>query len=75
MAGKVLEVGYAAFPSVKLYKVVTNPETGEKSLKFNNELIYGDRIVPSILKSTGDYSRVEVGGKQYIRVTSRRSYG
>ena len=75
MAGKVLEVGYAAFPSVKMYTVVTDPNTGVKSLKFKNELIYGDRIVPSILKSTGDYSRVEVNGKEYIRVTSRRSYG
>ena len=75
MAGKVLEVGYAAYPSVKLYKVLTDPDTGEKSLKFKNELIFGDRIEPSILKRTGDYSRIEVGGKQYIRVNSRRSYG
>ena len=75
MAGKVLEVGYAAYPSVKLYKVLTDPETGAKSLKFVNELIFGDRIVPSILKKTGDYSRVEVNGEEYIRVSSRRCYG
>ena len=30
MAGQVLEVGYAAYPSVKLYKVLTDPETGAK---------------------------------------------
>ena len=75
MAGNVLEVGYAAYPSVKLYKVVTDPETGANKLKFNNELIFGDRIVPSILKRTGDYSRVVVDGEEYIRVSSRRSYG
>ena len=33
MAG-VLEVGYAIYPSIKLQKVVTDPETGEQSLKF-----------------------------------------
>ena len=75
MAGQVLEVGYAAYPSVKLYKVLTDPETGAKSLKFVNELIFGDRIVPSILKRTGDYSRVEVNGEEYIRVSSRRCSG
>ena len=75
MAGNILKVGYAAYPSVKLQKVVTNPETGEKKLAFVKELIFGDRIVPTILKRTGDYSRVQIGDEEYIRVSSRRCSG
>ena len=71
----VLEVGYAIYPSIKMMKPFVDPETGEKKLKFYKELLFGDRIEPAILKSTGDYSRRVVGGVEYIRVSCRRRSG
>lgn len=70
----VLEVGYAVYPSVKMMKPVVDSVTGEKSMKFYKELLFGDRIEPAILKS-GDYSRHVVGGVEYIRVSCRRRSG
>ena len=74
MAGKVLTVGYAIYPSIKLQKIKTDEKTGEKKLAFAKELIFGDRIVPYV-KKNGDYSRVVIKGVEYIRVSSRRCSG
>ena len=74
MAGKVLEKAYAVYPSVKMYKKVTDSKTGEVTLKFEKELLFGDTIKPAILKS-GDYSRKVIEGEEYIRVSCRRHSG
>ena len=68
-------IGYAVYPSVKLYKAEKDQKTGEYSLKFQKELLFGDRIVANILKSTGDFSKVMVDGEEYIRVSCRRKSG
>ena len=64
---EVLEKGYAVYPSVKLQRV--DSKTGK--LVFVKELLFGDYIQPTILKRTGDYSRVVVDGVEYIRVRCR----
>ena len=74
MSGKVLAKAFAVYPSVKMYKKVTDSKTGEEKLKFDKELLFGDTIIPTILKS-GDYSRAIVGGEEYIRVSCRRHSG
>ena len=72
--GELLNVGYATFPSVKMFNYKTNKKKkGVKTFGFVKELLFGDYIRPFI--SHGDYVRLTVTeGKypgEYIKVRSR----
>jgi beta-lactamase superfamily II metal-dependent hydrolase len=70
--GELIEVGYATFPSVKMFNYKKNKK-GVKSFGFVKELLFGDYIKPFVSK--GDYKRLTVTeGKypgEYIQVRSR----
>lgn len=71
----VLKVGYAVYPSVKLQKVVTDPEKKTKKLSFLKELLFGDFITPYLNKDGSDYVRLSDDKKEYIKVRSRNATG
>lgn len=70
-------VGYATYPSVKLQKIVTDPETGQKSLSYVKELLFGDYMKAYV--ENGEYVKALFGeGKkqtEYIKVHCRNADG
>ena len=40
MARKYIATGYATYPSVKLQKLTTDPNTGKQTLSFIKELLF-----------------------------------
>lgn len=60
--GEVLKVGYATFPSVKMFNYKKNSK-GVKTFGFVKELLFGDYIKPKLVK--GDYVRLTVTEGRY----------
>jgi beta-lactamase superfamily II metal-dependent hydrolase len=75
---KPLKVGYATYPSVKLfsYQMVLNKSTNkkEKKFKFLKELLFGDYLKP-LLTSDDTYDKITEDGKEYIKVHARNADG
>ena len=77
MARKYITTGYATYPSVKLQKLTTDPNTGKQTLSFIKELIFGDYM--SAYEKDGGYQSEWIGeGKkreEYIYVHCRNADG
>ena len=74
---KVIKVGYAIYPSVKLRLPKFNAKKGIEEMVFAKELLFGDYIKPQVVN--GDYVRKVVVEKEkeveYIQVRSRNMDG
>ena len=70
MAGKVLKVGFAVYPSVKMFTL-----NAEKKLVFAKELLFGDYIKP-LLDDDGAYkihTVVKKDKKGNVKTSLRRT--
>jgi hypothetical protein len=66
-------IGFAAFPSVKLYNYKQIKKTQKKKLGFIKELLFGDYLKPVI--KNNDFVRITEKGKTYINVLGRDVFG
>ena len=73
MADKLLRVGYATYPSVKLQKLSFDSEKGKYKLSFVKELLFGDFMQPYVKDNA--YVTAEVSGVEYIKVRCRNADG